>query len=254
MKVQYPASTTRSAPTSRASDVLFRALSLMFPGLDPGPLVDELRARLVEELDYAHEAENQRLFTDYYAGHPFIRIPAVVDELSTARVLTTEFAHGARFAEVEHWSQAERDLAAEAIFRFVFRSLYRLHAFNGDPHPGTTCSAGTASSRSSTSAGEALRPRRGRAVRGADPRPWCSNTTSRQFRRVLEGALDPPQGCAVRRRRRARVLRALLRVRDEGRSRDDEPRVRVGNGATLLRPLAVRTRTWPRRRTCRPRS
>ena len=32
--------------------------------------------------------------------------------------------------------QAERDLAAEAIYRFVFGSLYRLHAFNGDPHPG----------------------------------------------------------------------------------------------------------------------
>src|SRR3546814_20980611 len=37
---------------------------------------------------------------------------------------------------METWSQAERDLAAEAIFRFVFGSLYRLRAFNGDPHPG----------------------------------------------------------------------------------------------------------------------
>ena len=52
------------------------------------------------------------------------------------RVLTTELAEGVRFDEVETWSQEERDLAAEAIFRFVFGSLYRLHAFNGDPHPG----------------------------------------------------------------------------------------------------------------------
>ena len=37
---------------------------------------------------------------------------------------------------METWSQEERDLAAESIFRFVFGSLYRLHAFNGDPHPG----------------------------------------------------------------------------------------------------------------------
>ena len=34
------------------------------------------------------------------------------------------------------WDQHERDLAAETIFRFVFRSLYRMRAFNGDPHPG----------------------------------------------------------------------------------------------------------------------
>src|SRR5262249_42299071 len=38
--------------------------------------------------------------------------------------------------DVEGWAQEERDLAAEAIFRFVFRSIYRMHAFNGDPHPG----------------------------------------------------------------------------------------------------------------------
>jgi predicted unusual protein kinase regulating ubiquinone biosynthesis (AarF/ABC1/UbiB family) len=63
-------------------------------------------------------------------------VPAVVDELSGERVLTTELAEGVGFAEVEGWSQEERDLAAEAIFRFVFGSLYRLHAFNGDPHPG----------------------------------------------------------------------------------------------------------------------
>ena len=57
-------------------------------------------------------------------------------ELSTRRVVTSELADGARFAELATWSQAERDLAAETIYRFVFRSLYEAHAFNGDPHPG----------------------------------------------------------------------------------------------------------------------
>src|SRR3546814_15323159 len=82
------------------------------------------------------EADHQRLFADHYRGHPFIHVPEVVSELSTQRVLTTELAEGVRFEEMETWSQAERDLAAEAIFRFVFGRLYRLRAFNGDPHPG----------------------------------------------------------------------------------------------------------------------
>jgi predicted unusual protein kinase regulating ubiquinone biosynthesis (AarF/ABC1/UbiB family) len=76
------------------------------------------------------------LFAAAYEGHPFIHVPAVVDSLSARRVLTTELAEGVRFDEVLTWPEAERNLAAEAIFRFVFRSLYRLHAFNGDPHPG----------------------------------------------------------------------------------------------------------------------
>ena len=111
-------------------------LRIAAPAQDVDALVDELRDRVGEELDYRLEAANQRLFAAYYDGHPFIRVPAVVDELSTRRVLTTELADGARFAELAAWPQDERDLAAETIYRFVFRSLYRLHAFNGDPHPG----------------------------------------------------------------------------------------------------------------------
>ncbi|MEL7210953.1 MAG: AarF/UbiB family protein, partial [Actinomycetota bacterium] len=115
---------------------IFAATGMAFPGLEPDALVAELSERLVEELDYRQEAVNQALFTEHFRGHPFIHVPDVVPGLSARRVLTTDLAAGARFTEVEGWSQPERDLAAEAIFRFVFGSLYRLHAFNGDPHPG----------------------------------------------------------------------------------------------------------------------
>ena len=63
-------------------------------------------------------------------------MPGVIAELSTRRLVTSDLADGARFAELATWSQAERDLAGETIYRFVFRSLYGMHAFNGDPHPG----------------------------------------------------------------------------------------------------------------------
>jgi predicted unusual protein kinase regulating ubiquinone biosynthesis (AarF/ABC1/UbiB family) len=92
--------------------------------------------RLLEELDYSNEARNQRLFAGYYAGHPYIHVPAVVEELSTSRVLTTELAEGATWRELMTWSQEEKNRAAETLYRFAFGSLYRLRAFNGDPHPG----------------------------------------------------------------------------------------------------------------------
>jgi predicted unusual protein kinase regulating ubiquinone biosynthesis (AarF/ABC1/UbiB family) len=136
VKVQYPGVDAAIRADLENTGLLFTAVGMMFPGLDPGPLVEELQSRLVEELDYRLEAENQRLFAAAYEGHPFIHVPAVVDSLSARRVLTTELAEGVRFDEVLTWPEAERNLAAEAIFRFVFRSLYRLHAFNGDPHPG----------------------------------------------------------------------------------------------------------------------
>ena len=137
VKVQYPGVDDAIRADLANVDLLFSATGMLFPDLDPKALVAELKERLVEELDYRLEADNQRLFAAYYADHPFITVPGVVDELSTTRVLTTDWSDGVRFDEVaSSWSQDERNLAAEAIYRFVFGSLYRLKAFNGDPHPG----------------------------------------------------------------------------------------------------------------------
>ena len=136
VKVQYPGVAEAMAADLDNTDLIARSLRLLFPSLEPSALVTELRARFTEELDYRIEAANQKLFADYYAGHPFIHIPAIRDDLSGSRVLTMELAVGSRLEVAEKWPKEERDLAGEAIFRFVFRSLYRMHAFNGDPHPG----------------------------------------------------------------------------------------------------------------------
>ena len=136
VKIQYPGVAEAIAADLGSARMIFRALSVRFPGLDPAPIVEELRQRLTEELDYEYEAFNQRLFADHYRGHPYISIPEVYDDLSSARVLTTELAAGATFEEVLGWSHEQRNRVAETIYRFSFGSIYRLWAFNGDPHPG----------------------------------------------------------------------------------------------------------------------
>jgi predicted unusual protein kinase regulating ubiquinone biosynthesis (AarF/ABC1/UbiB family) len=136
VKVQYPGVDEAIRADLDNGDMVMTALGMMLPGLDAAPIAREIRERVGEELDYENEAANQRLFAAYYDDHPFIHVPRVVDGLSSRRVLTTELAAGARFDELLTWTQIERDMAAEAIYRFVFRSLYRLHIFNGDPHPG----------------------------------------------------------------------------------------------------------------------
>ncbi len=136
VKVQYPGIDEAISSDLGSANLLFGGLGMLFPGLESGPIVEELRERLIEELDYTLEAENQRFFADAYRDHPFIDVPEVVDSLSARRVLTTELADGVKFDEMLTWAQDERDLAAETIFRFVFRSMYGLNAFNGDPHPG----------------------------------------------------------------------------------------------------------------------
>lgn len=136
VKVQYPGVADAIDADLRTADLLGTLLAFGFKSLNPEDMVAEIKDRLREELDYTREARNQKEFAEFYRGHPFIHVPEVIDHLSTARVLTTELVNGSSFDEVLTWPQEERDKAGEAIFRFVFRSLYRFRAFNGDPHPG----------------------------------------------------------------------------------------------------------------------
>jgi predicted unusual protein kinase regulating ubiquinone biosynthesis (AarF/ABC1/UbiB family) len=136
VKVQYPGIAETIAADLGNVSLLRSLLRVAVPAQDVSGLIEELRDRITEELDYVREAQSQRLFAAYFDGHPFITVPKVVDELSTARVITSELATGVRYAEMLGWPQDEKDLAAETIYRFTFRSLYELLAFNGDPHPG----------------------------------------------------------------------------------------------------------------------
>lgn len=136
VKVQYPGVAEAIDADLRTADLLGTLLAFGFKSLNPEDMVAEIKDRLREELDYTKEAQNQQLFADFYRNHPFIHVPEVLHEYSTSRILVSELVTGHSFAEVLTWSQNERDMAGEAIFRFVFRSLYRFRAFNGDPHPG----------------------------------------------------------------------------------------------------------------------
>jgi len=136
VKVQYPGVDDAIRADLESTAMLLSVVRHLFPGLDAEPLVAELRDRVIEELDYRLEARNQQAFADRFRNHPFIHIPDIHPGLCAARVLTSDLVTGARYDEVLEWPAAERDLAGEAIFRFVFGCLYRMHAFNGDPHPG----------------------------------------------------------------------------------------------------------------------
>ena len=136
VKVQYPGIRDTIEADLGNVALIKRLLKVAAPKQDVDGLIAELRERIAEELDYEREAQSQQWFAGYFDGHPTIEVPRILPELSTARVITSELATGARFAELMTWSQEEKDLAAETIYRFTFRSLYELHAFNGDPHPG----------------------------------------------------------------------------------------------------------------------
>lgn len=136
VKIQYPGVAEAIAADLANTAVLYRMVGMMYPALEPKPVVEELRGRMTEELDYGREAENQAKFAARFAGHPFIHIPQVVASHSTARVLTSVFASGKRFDDILTMPQEIRDRYSEVLYRFAFSSIMAGGMFNGDPHPG----------------------------------------------------------------------------------------------------------------------
>ncbi|RIK07420.1 MAG: hypothetical protein DCC49_10205 [Acidobacteria bacterium] len=136
VKVQYPGVDDAIRADLKNMKTLYALISMAWKNLDPEPVLAEVRERIWEELDYRYEAENQRRFHDIYRDHPFIRVPGVVDELSTRRILTQDYVRGRGFYEVLDDPQDLKNRYGEAIYRFVFGSMHMFGIFNGDPHPG----------------------------------------------------------------------------------------------------------------------
>ena len=138
VKVQYPGVDRAIADDLDHAERLYGLFSAFtLSGIDIHALVDELRDRMGEELDYRLEADAQEEFAVRYAGHPFVRIPGVVRERSTHRVLTSDWVDGATFSELlATRSPEEHQHVAEVLFRFAQGSLHEFRTFNADPHPG----------------------------------------------------------------------------------------------------------------------
>jgi predicted unusual protein kinase regulating ubiquinone biosynthesis (AarF/ABC1/UbiB family) len=136
VKVQYPGVAAAVRADMQNLDMIMRLLKRMTPQLDVRAVAKEIKERIGEELDYELEAQNQRSLARIFRGHPFIKVPDVVTDLSREHVMVSEFVQGVGFEELKGYPQAERDRIGEIVFRFFLGCLYRHRQFSGDPHPG----------------------------------------------------------------------------------------------------------------------
>ena len=108
---------------------------LLMPGLEVKPLLDELRDRVAEELNYTLEAASQQAFADAYAGDPDFYVPNVV--MGTDHILVSEWMDGTPLARIiNDGTKSERDRAGILLVRFLFSGPARAGLLHADPHPG----------------------------------------------------------------------------------------------------------------------
>jgi len=135
VKIQYPGAGRALISDFNQLSRAGRLFGLLMPGLDVKPLLDELRDRVAEELDYELEADSQRAFAAAYAGDPDIYVPDVV--LATSQVLVTEWMDGTLMSWIiSNGSKEQRDQAGILLTRFLFSGPARAGLLHADPHPG----------------------------------------------------------------------------------------------------------------------
>ncbi|MFC1412046.1 ABC1 kinase family protein [Streptacidiphilus sp. N1-12] len=135
VKVQYPGAGAALLSDLTQLGRVARLIGPLIPGLDVKPLINELRNRVTEELDYALEAQAQRVHAEEFADDWDISVPRVVAQGD--QVLVTEWMEGIPLSEViSEGTREQRDRAGQLLARFLFAGPARTGLLHADPHPG----------------------------------------------------------------------------------------------------------------------
>ena len=140
-KLQYPDMQSAVEADLTQLDFIFAVYKRMDPVIDTSEIVKEIAARLREELDYEREAKHIHLYTEMLANEPAIRVPQVVDELSTSRLLTMSWLEGRRLLEFKQSALAIRNFLATCLFTAWWKPFCGFGVIHGDPHLGNYSAA-----------------------------------------------------------------------------------------------------------------
>jgi predicted unusual protein kinase regulating ubiquinone biosynthesis (AarF/ABC1/UbiB family) len=99
--------------------------------------LEEVHARLREEVDYRQEAANTLWFGEQLALDR-VQVPRLIADRSSGRVLTTGFAEG---LHLDPWlrtnpPQDARDRAGQQLYDLFVHSSLKLRRLHADPNPG----------------------------------------------------------------------------------------------------------------------
>ena len=136
VKLQYPDMQSAVEADVNQLKMVFAIHARMDPAVETGEILQEISARLREELDYELEARHMALYAAIFRDDPLIRVPEVVSELSTKRLLSMTWLEGRRLLEYKEAPIEDRNQIARAMFRAWWFPFSHYGVIHGDPHLG----------------------------------------------------------------------------------------------------------------------
>jgi predicted unusual protein kinase regulating ubiquinone biosynthesis (AarF/ABC1/UbiB family) len=135
-KLQYPDMQSAVEADLNQLKVVFALHARMNPAIETGEILQEISARLREELDYDLERRHTALYALIFKNDPRIRVPEVLSDLSTRRLLSMTWLEGRRVLEYKSASMEDRSTIVRAMFRAWWYPFSHYGVIHGDPHLG----------------------------------------------------------------------------------------------------------------------
>jgi predicted unusual protein kinase regulating ubiquinone biosynthesis (AarF/ABC1/UbiB family) len=136
VKLQYPEMQSAVEADLNQLRVVMGVYKRIDTALDVSEIVSEIGARLREELDYGLEARHMTLYGLMLANRPDIRVPSLVPELSTKRLLTMSWLNGRKLLEFTDRPLEQRNQIARSLFHAWWYPFSHYAVIHGDPHLG----------------------------------------------------------------------------------------------------------------------
>lgn len=135
-KLQYPDMESAVEADLSQLNMLFALQRQMDGAIDTAEIKQEIAARIREELDYTREARHAKLYARMLADEPLIRVPRVMDDLSSKRLLTLEWLEGEKLLSFKEAPEEIRNRIATAMFMAWWHPFSHYGVIHGDPHLG----------------------------------------------------------------------------------------------------------------------
>ncbi len=138
VKLQYPDMASAIDADLRQLKLVFQLYERFDSAISTHDIYQELSDRLREELDYQREAANLSLYQYMLRDEGQVKMPDVIPDLSSSRVLTMRWIEGQKLMQ---WlegkpSQEQRNQVAMNMFRAWYVPFYYYGVIHGDPHLG----------------------------------------------------------------------------------------------------------------------
>ena len=135
-KLQYPDMQSAVEADLNQLKLVFQIHARMDPGVDTKEMFIEISSRLREELDYELEASHTALYASIFADDSVVRVPEVIPELSTGRLLTMNWLDGRPLLDFKENPEPDREVISKAMFRAWWFPFSHYGVIHGDPHLG----------------------------------------------------------------------------------------------------------------------